>query len=142
LRRKPPVAINRMPIDPDVGIPDLIHRLTDDSKRLLNDEVRLAKLELRDAVHQAGRGAMWLGVGFGVGVVALVAFTLFLITLIGRIAAGHMWVGAVVTGALELGVALMLFKRGKRAYTEPSYTLSETRAALTGTANWASTIRD
>ena len=136
------VAINRMPIDPDVGIPDLIHRLTDDSKRLLNNEVRLAKLELRDAVHQAGRGAMWLGVGFGVGVVALVAFTLFLVTLIGRIAAGHVWIGAVVTGVLELGVALTLFRRGKRAFTEPSYTLPETRQALTGTVNWASTIRD
>jgi hypothetical protein len=131
-----------MPVDPDVGIPDLIHRLTDDSKRLLNDEVRLAKLELRDSLRQAARGAMWLGVGFGIGVVALVAFTLFLVTLIGRIAAGHMWVGALVTGVVEVAVALVLFTRGKRAYTAPSYTLSETRHALTDTVSWASTIRD
>jgi hypothetical protein len=131
-----------MPVDPDVGIPDLIHRLTDDSKRLLSDEVRLAKLELRESLHQAGRGAMWLGVGFGIGVVALVAFTLFLVTLIGRIAAGHMWVGALVTGVLEIGVALVLFKRAKRSFGEPSYTLSETRHALTDTVSWASTIRD
>ena len=131
-----------MPVDPDAGIPDLIHRLTDDSKRLLNDEVRLGKLELREALHQAGRGAMWLGVGFGIGVVALVAFTLFLVTLIGRIAAGHMWVGALVTGVLEIGVALVLFKRAKRSFAEPSYTLSETRHALTDTVSWASTIRD
>ena len=136
------MAINRMPVDPDTGIPDLIHRLTDDSKRLLNDEVRLAKLEVRDGLHRAGRGAMWLGVGFGVGVVALVAFTLFLITLIGRIASGHMWVGALVTGALELIVALILFKRAKRSFAEPSYTLSETRHALSDTVTWASSVRD
>jgi hypothetical protein len=131
-----------MPVDPDAGIPDLIRRLTDDSKRLVNDEVRLAKLEMRDAVHRAGRGAMWLGIGFGVGVVALVGFTLFSITLIGRVASGHMWVGALITGALELVVALVLFKRGKRAYAEPSYTLSETRHALSDTVDWASSVRD
>jgi hypothetical protein len=136
------VAINRMPVDPDVGIPDLIHRLTDDSKRLINDEVRLAKLEMRDALSKASRGAMWLGIGFGIGVVALVAFTLFLVTLIGRIAAGHMWVGALVTGVLELGVAMILFNRGKRRYSEPAYTLPETRHSVADTVTWASTIRD
>jgi hypothetical protein len=136
------VAINRMPVDPDVGIPDLIRRLTDDSKRLMTDEVRLAKLEMHDAVGRAGRGAMWLGIGFGVGVVALVAFTLFLATLIGRVAAGHMWVGALVTGILELVVALVLFRRGKRAYAAPEYSLPETRHALTDTVTWASTARD
>jgi hypothetical protein len=135
------VAINRMPVDPDVGIPDLIHRLTDDSKHLINDEVRLAKLEMRDTLHSGARGAVWLGVGFGIGVVALVAFTLFLATLIGRIAAGHMWVGALVTGVLELGVALVLFKRGKQSLTEPAFTLPETRNALSDTAHWTATTR-
>ena len=135
------MAINRMPVDPDVGIPDLVHRLTDDSKRLVNDEVRLAKLEMREAMHSAGRGAMWLGVGFGISVVALVAFTLLLVTLIGRIAGGHMWVGALVTGILELGVALLLFTRGRRAFAEPAYTLPETRQALTETVSWTSSVR-
>ena len=71
-------------VDPDAGIPDLIGRLTDDSKRLMADEVRLAKIEAKENLHRAGRGAMWLGVAFGIGVVALVALTLFIATLIGR----------------------------------------------------------
>src|SRR5688500_8570105 len=82
------LVATRVPIDPDKGVPDLVRQLTDDSKRLLGDEVRLAKLETAESLHHAGRGALWLGLAFGVGVVMLVAFTLFFATLFGRIANG------------------------------------------------------
>jgi hypothetical protein len=124
------MAVSRFPVDPDAGIPDLIHRLGDDSKRLVTDEVRLAKLEITESVHIAGKGAMWLGVAFGAGVVALVAATLLLATLIGRVIAGHMWVGALVTGLIELPLALYVIKRGLASFKEPSYSLEQTRRAV------------
>jgi hypothetical protein len=124
------MAVQRMPVDPDAGIPDLISRLGDDSKRLVMDEVHLAKLEVRESLSRAGSGALRLGIAFGVGVVALVAFSLLLATLIGRLVAGHMWVGAVVTGVVELVVALWLIKRGLAAFKEPSYTLEQTRKVV------------
>src|SRR4051812_9310909 len=89
-------------IDPNVGIPDLIRRLSDDGKRLVSDEIRLAKIETTENVKRAGRGGIRLALAFGVGVVALVAMTLLLATLIGRLANGHMWIGAIVTGLVEL----------------------------------------
>jgi hypothetical protein len=125
------MAVSRFPVDPDVGIPDLIHRLGDDSKRLVTDEVQLAKLEITESVHTAGRGAMWLGVAFGANVVAMVAATLLLATLIGRLVAGHMWVGAMVTAVIELGLAIFVVKRGLAAFKDPSYSLEQTRKALT-----------
>lgn len=124
------MGAQRISIDPDVGIPDLVRRLGDDSKRLITDEIRLAKLETQDSVRRAGHGTLWVAVAFGTAVIAMVAFTLFLATLIGRAAAGHMWVGAVVTGLLELGVGALLLKRGLGAFAEPSYSLEETRASL------------
>jgi uncharacterized membrane protein YqjE len=124
--------------DPDAGIPDLIRRLTDDSKRLVTDEVQLAKLETKDSLHRAARGALWLGVAFGVFVVVLVALTVFVATLIGRIANGHMWVGALVTGVIELALGTWLLKRGLSTYAMPSYSLEESRSALAETAHWAS----
>jgi hypothetical protein len=124
------MAVSRFPVDPDAGIPDLIHRLGDDSKRLVTDEVRLAKLEITESVHIAGKGVMWLGVAFGAGVVALVAATLLLATLIGRVIAGHMWVGALVTGLIELPLALYVIKRGLASFKEPSYSLEQTRRAV------------
>jgi uncharacterized membrane protein YqjE len=117
-------------VDPDTGIPDLISRLGDDSKRLVMDEVQLAKLELRESLSRAGRGALRLGIAFGFGVVAMVAFTLLLATLIGRLAAGHMWIGALVTGVVELAVAFWLIKRGLSAFAKPSYTLEQTRTVV------------
>lgn len=124
------MAVQRMPVDPDTGIPDLISRLGDDSKRLVMDEVHLAKLELREGLSRAGSGALRLGVAFGVGVVAMVAFTLLLATLIGRLVSGHMWVGALITGAVEVLVALWLIKRGLAAFREPSYSLEQTRKVV------------
>ena len=127
----------RVPVDPNAGIPDLIRDLADDSKRLLVDEVQLAKLETKESVRRAGKGALWLALAFGIGIVTLVALTLMLVTLIGRLANGHMWVGALVTAVLELGIAAVLFKRGIGAFRQPSYTLEETRASVKDTARWA-----
>ncbi len=120
----------RVLIDPDKGVTDLVRQLADDSKRLVGDEVRLAKLESADALHRAGGGAAWLGVAFGVGVVALVAFTLFLATAIGRLVNGHMWVGALVTAVLEIGLGLWLLRRGLAALKSAPYSLPETRSGL------------
>lgn len=125
------MGAQRMPVDPDAGIPDLIHRLGDDSKRLMADELRLAKMEMRENVSRAGKGTLWFGVAFGVGVIAMVAATLCLATLIGRLASGHMWVGAIATGVIELGLAVVFVKKGLKAFAEPSYSFEETRASLT-----------
>jgi uncharacterized membrane protein YqjE len=124
------MAVTRMHIDPDIGIPDLIHRLSDDSKRLMKDEIRLGKLELADDAKRAGHAGMWLAMAFGVAVVAMVSLTIMLVTLIGRLAAGHMWVGAIATGAVEVVVALVLIKRGKAVFAEPSYSLEQTRKGM------------
>jgi positive regulator of sigma E activity len=135
------MAVNRMVVDPDTGIPELIHRLKDDSKRLVTDEVRLAKLEVHDKVKLGGKDAMWLTAAFGVGVVALVAFTLFVVTLVGRIFNGHMWLGALVVGVIELGIGFTLLRRGAAAFKEPSYSLVETRESLKDTEVWAKAVR-
>lgn len=127
----------RVPIDPNAAIPELVRSLADDSKRLLGDEVRLAKLEIKDSVKQASRGVLWMALAFGVGVVMLVALTLMLATLIGDLASGHMWVGALVTGILELAVAGWLIKKGIGALGTDAYTLPETRETAKDLATWA-----
>jgi uncharacterized membrane protein YqjE len=116
--------------DPDAGIPDLIRRLTGDGKRLISDEVRLAKLEMSDSVHRAGKGATWLGVAFGVAGVMWVAVNVFMITFIAALANDHIWVGALLFGVVQLAIGAILVKRGMRMLARPSYTLEETREGL------------
>ena len=127
---------HRIPTDPDAGIPDLIRNLADDSKRLMSDEMRLAKLEMRESAKQAGKGGLWLGLAFGVGFVTLVAFTILFSALIGRVVNGHYWIGALITGLLELGLAFYFFKRGAREVAEPSYSLEATRTEAGKTVRW------
>lgn len=125
--------------DPDIGIPDLVRSLGDDSKRLVRDEMRLAKLEMRESMRDAAKGSMWLGIAFGVGVVALVALTVLLAAAIGRIFGGNYWAGALITGAIELIAAALLITRGVSSFTEADYTLEETREEAKKTARWVST---
>ena len=130
-----------MPVDPNIGIPELVSRLGDDSKRLVNDEIRLAKLEMRDHLKQSSKDFMWLAIAFGLAVVAMMALTMFVITLIGRVSSGHMWVGAIIVGVIELGIGYVSIKRGVRAFEDESYSLPMTRESLKDTQVWASTLR-
>lgn len=118
----------RVPMDPDAGIPDLVRRLTDDSRRLVSDEVRLAKLETKEGLTLAVRGGLRLAMAFGIGVVAMIALTIFLAAGIGRLVNSHYWAGALITGVIELVLAMVLIKKGLSALRGPSYSLAETRA--------------
>ena len=135
------ISSSPMPIDPNAGIPDLIRRLADDSKRLALDEVRLAKLELRDNVHAGARGTVRIAIAFGAGVVALVALTIALSALFGRLL-GNYWAGTLIVAVLELGAAFVLVKRGLHKMAEPEYTFPESRAALSETAQWVKAVRE
>lgn len=130
-----------MPHDPDAGIPDLIRRLADDSKRLARDEVRLAKLEMRESLHGGMRGLLFLALAFGVGIVALVALTIFLSAGIGRLL-GNYWAGTLIVAALELGGGFFLIKRGLGTIASEPATFPESRAALRETAQWVKTVRE
>ena len=112
------MAVSRIPVDSEAAIPNLIRRLSDDSKRLVSDEARLAKLEMRESLERGGKGVMLLAVAFGLGVLAAVTLTLFLVTLVGRVAGGHMWIGAVVVGALELLAGALLLKHGATTFKD------------------------
>jgi len=61
-----------------------------------------------------------------------VMLTLLAVTLIGRAANGHMWIGALVTGIVELVVGAVFLKKGMHAFKEPSYSLEQTRESLVG----------
>ena len=120
----------RVPLDFDPGFGPLIKQLTDDSKRLIGDEVRLAKLETIDNMHRAGKGALWMGAALGASVVALVAGTLLLATIIGKLVNGNYWVGALVTAVVELVAGYWLLKRGLTQYKQAPYSLPETREGI------------
>ena len=130
-----------IPQDTNHGVTDLARQLGADAKRLIADEAQLAKLEMKDSIHGAGHGAMWLGAALGTTLVALVAFTIFLVAAIGRAIEGHYWIGAFVAAALELVVGWLLIKRGLRDFKRAPYSLPETRSGLALLKRQSPTVR-
>ena|SRR5215831_172424 len=114
---------------PETTIPDLVRRLGDDSKHLLSDEVRLAKLEMHEAAHEAGAAAKFFAVALAAGALAAVALTVLIATAIGRAVNGHMWAGTLIAGVVDLIVGAVLLKLGIGAYAESPRALSELRDA-------------
>jgi protein-S-isoprenylcysteine O-methyltransferase Ste14 len=134
------VTTRPISIAEDAGVAQLVGRLTDDSKRLVSDEIRLAKLEVHEGIHAGTRGAMWLAVALGAAVVMLTALTVLMSVLLGR-AFGNLWAGTLVTGVLELAAGALMLRHGIALYRRPPYSLPETRETLAATGRWA-TRRD
>ena len=126
-----------IPIDPDTGIPDLVRRLGDDSRRLAGDEVRLAKLELHESVHTSVDGAIRMALALAFGIVAAVALTVLLILAVSAALGHNYWAGTLIIGALELVAGVLMLKRGASTVKSPTYSLQASRESLKDTALWA-----
>jgi uncharacterized membrane protein YqjE len=124
------VAHRDIYIDPNATIGDLVSRLGDDGKRLLRDEVQLAKLEISENVRLAGRGMLWLGVALALSFVALTSLTVGLSAVLGRILTDALWLGTLLTGVLWVVIGGMLVKTGIGSVSSTSYSLPQTRREL------------
>lgn len=124
-------------VDPETGIPDLIRRLGDDSKRLAGDEVRLAKLELHESVRTGAAGSIRLALALAFGIVAAVALTVLLVAAVAAVMNHNYWAGSLIVGMLDLVVGFVLVKRGVSAVKSPHYSLQASRESLKDTALWA-----
>ena len=122
-------------IEPEATIADLVGRLSDDSKRLVNNEVRLARLETGENMHQAVQGGIRLALAFGIAILALVALSVLLTAVIGSVLIGNEWSGALITGGLEIIVGALLLWGGMRSMKRADFTLGESRAELKATVN-------
>lgn len=104
------------PAHPDAGIPDLIHSLASDVKRLAADEVQLARIEVKGAVRDGARGALWFAVAFGVAVIAAIALTVALVAGVAALIGDNYWLGALIVGIAQIGVGAWLVKRGMATF--------------------------
>ena len=129
------MAMQGIRIEPEPTIGDLVGRLTDDSKRLVHNEVRLARLETGENIRQAMQGGIRLALAFGISILALVALSVLLTAVIGSVLIGEAWAGALITGALEIIVGALLLWGGLRVMKRADFTLGESRAELKATVN-------
>jgi uncharacterized membrane protein YqjE len=129
------VATQGIRIEPDLTIGDLVGRLTDDSKRLANNEVRLARLEMGESIHHAVKGGIRLALAFGIAILALVAASVLLTAVIGTLIIGKTWAGALIAGGVEMIAGALILWAGMRQMKKADFTLGESRAELKTTVN-------
>lgn len=127
------MATRSIRVEPEPTLGALVNRLTDDSKRLLSNEVRLARLEMGESMHNAVSGGTLLALAFGIAILALVALSVLLTELIGSVLIGAAWAGALITGGLEVVVGALLLWAGMRTVKSADFTLGESRAELRAT---------
>lgn len=124
------VTTQRIRIEPEPTIGELVGRLSDDSKRLARNEVRLARLEMGESIQQAVQGGIRFALAFGIAILALVGLSVLLTELIGTILIGRAWAGALITGVLEMLVGGLLLWGGTKAIRNADFTLGESREEL------------
>lgn len=129
------MATQGIRIEPEPTIGDLIGRLTDDSKRLASNEVRLARLEMGESIHHAVQGGIRFALAFGIAILALVALSVLLTAVIGSVLIGKTWAGALITGAIEIIAGALLAWGGVTVMRKADFTLGESRAELKTTVN-------
>lgn len=109
------------------SLPELVKQLTDQTTTLLRQEIELAKVEAQQAVEvakeemtqkakDAGKGAGMLGAAGVIGLLAGIAFTAFLILVLGTFLPD--WVAALIVTVLYAIVAGVLALRGKKQLQE------------------------
>jgi hypothetical protein len=96
----------------DVATAELIHRLTEQTSRLVRDELKLAQAEMTRKGTRLARGASLVGGG---GVAALYGVACLLAAAVAGLATVlAVWLAALVVGAVLLMVAGVVALSGKR----------------------------
>lgn len=121
---------------PDPSLSELVGQLTEQTSRLVRDEVSLAKLELQASAKHAGIG---IGLFGGAGLFALLG----LVTLIGASVAAlslvlDVWLSALIVAAILFVIAAAAGLMGKKQVGEagaPEQAITNVKAdvaAVTG----------
>jgi uncharacterized membrane protein YqjE len=123
------------PIEPDESLGELLSQLSQDFSELVSTQVELAKVEIKDELGRAGRGAGMLGGG---------AFCAYLAVLLLSLAAA--WgltevvpegVAFLIVGAVYAVAAAVLLPRGRNRLTEVRLVPEQTTESVKEDVRWA-----
>ena len=100
----------------DLPIGELLKRASEQTSRLVREELRLAQLEIQQKAKHAGIGAGMLG---GAGIVALFGVAVLIATAVLLLAtAMEAWLAALIVAFVLLAVAGVLALLGKNQVAE------------------------
>jgi uncharacterized membrane protein YqjE len=122
------------PADADRSLGELVSKVTADVSALLSTQIELAKVELKDEVTTAGKGAGMLGGAALAGWLALIFLSFAVAWLLDEVMHTAL---AFLLVAVAYGIgAAVLAQNGRRRLTEVE-PLPETRQSIKEDVQWA-----
>jgi uncharacterized membrane protein YqjE len=124
------------PIEPDQSLGELVQRMTSDVGRLVSTQIELAKVEIKDEVSRAGKGAGMVGGG---GLAALVAVLLlsFAVAYWLADAFDDLGAGFLVVGLVYAAIAAVLVVKGKQHIDSATPIAEQTIETIKEDVEWA-----
>ena len=123
-------------LQPDESVGTLLKQISTDSTHLIQQEIALAKLELRESVSAMGKAAAQLGVAIGLAIPGMLALVAFLVIGLGDLMNDNYWASALIVGVAFLAIAGLLAKRAM-ANVKGKLGIPETTGTLRDDAAWA-----
>jgi len=121
-------------VDADQSLGELLSRLTGDFSQLVSTQVELAKVELKEDVARAGKGAGMFGGAAVTGILAVVLLSFAAAWGLAEVMAPG-WAFLIV-GVVWAAVAAVLFVSGRSRLSDLS-PLSDTQRTLKEDVRWA-----
>jgi uncharacterized membrane protein YqjE len=123
-------------LQPDESVGALLKQISTDSTHLIQQEIALAKLELKQSVATAGKSAAQLGIAVGVAIPGMLSLVAFLVIGLGDLMNENYWASALIVGVACLAVAGVLARRAI-ANVKGKLGVPETTGTLRDDAAWA-----
>lgn len=127
----------------DASLGGLLKNLVDDTRTLIQEEVALAKAEIREGLAVVGRGTAYMAVAAGLGLAALLCglYAANLALAAGLIALGvpdlvAVWLAPLILMVIFGAVAFALFKRGQEVLQEAQLVPRQTIQSVGETKDW------
>jgi uncharacterized membrane protein YqjE len=123
------------PIDPDASLGELFGRMSRDFSNLVSTQVELAKVEIKEEIAQAGKGAGLLGGGAFCAYLAVVLLSFAAAWGLSEIVPEG--VAFLIVGAIYAIAAAILLPKGKDKLTSVSPVPEKTAESVKEDVQWA-----
>lgn len=127
------------PIDADQSLGELVSRMTSDISDLFSTQLELAKVELKEELATASKGAGMLGGGAVAAYFALMLASLA--AAWGLAEAIPRWAAFLVVGVVYAAVAAVLYAKGREQIRSVKPVGEQTAASLKEDAAWARQLK-
>ena len=131
-----PDQLPTQPIEPEQSLGELLSRMTSDFSKLVSTQIELAKLEIKDEVAKAGKGAGMVGGGGLAAIIGLLLLSFAIAYWLADALDDTGW-GFFIVGLVYAVLAAVLVLKGKQKIQVATPVAEQTIETIKEDVAWA-----